>query len=349
MKPSISLFPSLGLLLFLCVAMTSGCAQNKQAIARLEQENAQQRERIWRSNWKMEDFRRENETLRQQIATLQNSNRKPGSAASAAPAAQGTSAWGSTSIVRPIPGESAPASTPASAPASTGTPLSPAPSGTSASPAPAEMPVITPQPPATSLGAPSEPQNLPTNPATGSQARLGNGRQIHVRKTDSQNVHSVTLLPEKTRAIHYEGLHAEFQLRDAAGGILLAPAPLVVMVTDPSLSGEQSRISKWKYSAEDVADIINSGQAGLTIPLNMAWERACPQNLNLELHILYYTSDKRILVHRAPINLAPNAYPAGTETAAAPQGGLILGTSSPAVGSEVGNQPLSRPEWNPNP
>ncbi|MBR0193711.1 MAG: hypothetical protein IJQ31_16765 [Thermoguttaceae bacterium] len=305
MKTTVSSLLSLGFLAA-AILLSGGCAQNQQAIARLEQENAQQRERIWQSNRKMEDFRQENEALRQQIATLQN---------------QKSSAAGWTSPGTAIP---------------TSSPVQPS------------LPVAPQQPPATTLGDPSSPANIPVNPQTGTQVTIGGpGKTIRVRKTDSQNVAVVEILPEKTRAIHYEGIHAEFQMKDANGNIVLAPAPVVVMVTDPTKTGDASRVSKWNYTAEDIADIINSGQAGISIPLNMAWAKSCPENLNLELHILYCTSDKRMLTHRAKINLSASSTSQPSGIAAAPQGGLTLESANPAVGSNVGS--VQRPQWSPNP
>lgn len=305
MKTFVSSLLSLGLLAAALLS-SGGCAQNQQTIARLEQENAQQRERIWQSNRKMEDFRQENEALRQQIATLQN-QRTP------------SAGW----------------TTPNASAAGVMT-------------APSSSPAVPPQPPATSLGNPSSPASIPVNPPMGSQASIGGpGKTIRVRKTDSQNVHSVQILAEKTRAIHYEGLHAEFQMKDAAGNIILAPGPTVIMVTDPTKPRESARISKWNYTAEDIADIINSGKAGISIPLDMAWAKSCPENLNLELHLLYRTSDGRLLEHQAKINLAAKSISQASGIAAAPQGGLTLESANPAVGAKV--EPVQRPEWGPNP
>ncbi len=305
MKTTVSSLLSLGFLAA-AILLSGGCAQNQQAIARLEQENAQQRERIWQSNRKMEDFRQENEALRQQIATLQN---------------QRSSASGWTS-----PGTSSPAT----------------------SPVPSTLPSVPPQPPATTLGNPSSPANIPVNPQTGSQASIGGpGKTIRVRKTDSQNVHTVQILPEKTRPIHYEGLHTEFQMKDAAGNIVLAPAPIVVMVTDPTKTGNASRISQWNYKPEEIADIINSGQAGISVPLDMSWAKSCPENLDLEIHILYRTSDGRLLQQSAKINLAAKSIAQSSGIAPAPQGGLTLESANPQIGTRV--EPVERPEWSPNP
>ena len=305
MKTIVSSLLSLGFFTA-AILLLGGCAQNQQTITRLEQENAQQRERIWQSNRKMEDFRQENEALRQQIATLQNQK---------SPSAGWTTPGAST---------------------------------TNTISTPASLPAVSPQPPATTLGNPSSPASIPINPATGAQATIGGpGKTIRVRKTDSQNVHSVQILPEKTRPIHYEGLHAEFQMKDAAGNIILAPGPTVIVVTDPTKTGDASRISKWNYTAEDIADIINNGQAGISIPLNMAWAKSCPENLDLELHILYSTSDGRLLTHRAKVNLAARSTSQPSGIAAAPQGGLTLESANPQVGTNAGS--VQRPTWGPNP
>ncbi len=309
---SASIFISSLCLFFLCFVLTTGCAQNRQTIARLEQENAQQRERIWQSNRKMEDFRQENLALRQQLAALQSQNRSSASRSSQPQA----------SIIQQNSGTNDPSAVPQTEPIST-------------------------------LGAPTSPQTLPVNPSAGSQAVMDGTphRTIRVRKTDSSSVHSVTILADKAKPIHYEGLHAEIQLKDANGGIVLAPAPLYVMVTDPSKPEDQARVSKWRYTAEDLAGIINSGQAAISIPLNMAWERSCPQNLDLELHILYHTSDQRILSHRARINLAQSAAPQSMTSAADPAVGASVSVpntaGSPSASSS--NSPYSRPVWTPEP
>ena len=346
MKPIDRLLLSFVLPLF-CVFLISGCAQNQQAIARLEQENAQQRERIWQSNRKMEDFRQENEALRQQLAALQEKNRISGTSAANFHSTPSSIAARPDSIVQPIRQNSA--ANHSSASFSTTNPKS---NGNSSMNSPMN---ITPQPPAATLGTPSTLENQTINPPSGARISMENhGKTIRVRKTDSRNVHSISILPQKARKIDTRGIHAEFQMKDSSGNIVLAAAPISVMITDPSLPENHSRISEWKYSAEDIADVINSGQAAITIPLNMEWANSCPQNPNLELHILYYTSDKRILMHRARIDLTPRPSQATVSTQSkVPSGGLILGNSNPSVGSNAAQASpaasLSRPEWSPEP
>lgn len=314
------------LLLALCVVGLAGCAQTR-AVSDLEAENAQQRERIWKSNMKMEDFRRENESLRKQIAVLESQR----GGAPPRPTAPRT-------ILESSPGYSSNNSG-SSAPATTSNALPPSA-----------------EPPQATLGEPSS--NDPTwlNGQNISQ-NSGSQRTIRVRKADSSAVYTVELLPRKATAIHQEGLHAEFQLKDASGNLVLAAAPVVVMVTDPAQPAEKSRVSKWKYTAEEIAEIINSGEAVLTVPLNMAWEHGCPENLNLELHILYQTSDKRLLRHTVPINLMNGAFPNE------PQASVVTAPTTPAVGQDLNlevSQPnaaigtdssrvLERPVWTPEP
>ncbi|MDO4584878.1 MAG: hypothetical protein Q4D62_12340 [Planctomycetia bacterium] len=309
----------LGLFVSLC-----GCAaQNQQSLTALEQENAMQRERIWKSNLKMEDFRRENEILRQQIAYLETQIKSPGRSTST-PSTGG-------SILSP---------TPRTEPQAT----------RSTTVLPSQKP-ISKNPPAVELGTPSQetpawlqPENgsgpmlESVQPPTGNLVQLPREKTpVIVRKVDSSAVYTVQILQESVQPIHYEGIHVEFQMKDAQGNPVLAAAPVVLMVTDPSRPEKESRISKWVYSPEEIAEIINSGQAGLTIPLNMAWEQGCPENLQLEVHLLYQTSDKRLLMSRVSVQLA--AFAESQEASLAPS----MGHSAELSGS------LERPTWSPNP
>ena len=104
---------------------------------------------------------------------------------------------------------------------------------------------------------------------------------------------------------------------------------------------------KRDYKPEEIADIINHGQAGISVPLDMSWAKSCPENLDLELHILYRTSDGRLLQQSAKINLAAKSISQSSGISPAPQGGLTLESSNPQIGTKV--EPVQRPEWGPTP
>ncbi|MDO5113002.1 MAG: hypothetical protein Q4E67_01360, partial [Planctomycetia bacterium] len=283
-----------------------------------------QRERIWKSNLKMEDFRRENEILRQQIAHLEAQLKSGGQSRSASTT--------ENSVLSP-------------------TPRTESHTTRSATVLPNEKSIPR-TPPSVELGEPSnetpgwlQPENgtgavlESVHPAAGSLVQLPREKAspVVVRKVDSSAVYTVQILQESVKPIHYEGIHVEFQMKDAQGNPVLAAAPVVIMVTDPSRPEKESRISKWVYSPEEIAEIINSGQAGLTIPLNMAWEQGCPENLQLEVHLLYQTSDKRLLMSRVAVQLAAFAE--------SQQASL-----TPSIGNSVElGKSLERPTWSPNP
>ncbi|MDO4569704.1 MAG: hypothetical protein Q4D38_04915 [Planctomycetia bacterium] len=331
----------------LALVLQTGCALNNARIEALERENAEQRQRIWKSNVKMDDFRRENEALRNQIAQLEsNSSRGSsrqhsvlgGSATSGA-----TSGSAGSPLLSPLPERSG------------SSPLSPTPHTSSGG----TLPLST-TPPPSSLGTPTtegvpdwlEPEAKALNPPSGSLVTPeGAARQVRVRKTDSREVYSVELLPEKAYAIHYQGVHAEFRLKDAAGNIVLAPGNIVVKITDPKKPPKSALVSKWVYTPQKIAEIINSGNAGLSIPLDMEWVKDCPENLNLEIHILYQTSDKRLLIDRKPIDLARGSYEDASGLASNAASGLQAAPVAPPVGSAAGAQDpfLERPQWSPNP
>lgn len=167
-------------------------------------------------------------------------------------------------------------------------------------------------------------------------------QRLVVRKTDSSAVYSVEILRQSVKPINYQGLHVEVQMKDAQGNIVLAAAPLAVVVTDPMLPEKESRISRWDYTAEEIAEIINAGQAGISVPLNMGWENGqYPGKNQLEIHLLYQTSDKRMLSCRLPVDLTATAFQNAPQAQAA--------VSQPQVGANAADVAAERPAWSPSP
>ena len=301
----------------------TGCAGQRRdmqnSLAELEAENAMQRDRIWKSNMKMEDFRRENEALRRQVAQLE--------------AQTGKSAGSSGGYT---PNTQNPVTTPTSVVGTSSTPtLEPS----------AAQNAVPGNPPAVQLGAPSNAspdwlQSAEPNPPAGTMVQAP--QRLVVRKTDSSAVYSVEILRQSVKPINYQGLHVEVQMKDAQGNIVLAAAPLAVVVTDPMLPEKESRISRWDYTAEEIAEIINAGQAGISVPLNMGWENGqYPGKNQLEIHLLYQTSDKRMLSCRLPVDLTATAFQNAPQAQAA--------ASQPQVGANAADVAAERPAWSPAP
>lgn len=307
----------------------------------MQQENAAQRMRIFNDKWRLEEFRQENAVLKKRIQTLEEQlasrEQIPNRMKQFTPSGAGTP----ESSVR---AQSAPKPS-----AETKTYRATSPAGGQDT-----VPIT---PPKVEKGVPSStaPDNLfpdssfleelPVSPATGSWA------VIRVRKTDSSSVSRVKILRDTVRPSNYDGLYMNFQMLDETNQIVLAAAPIIVEVIDPSQPPKSSLISSWDFSAEEIAEKINAGEASLSVPLGMEWGRGCPVNLKLKLRLHYTTSDGRQLMDEIPIDLEKAAFsepPAGVTAEMLP--------THPRTGANAGNSEtsslgtdshLQRPVWTP--
>ncbi|MDO4551643.1 MAG: hypothetical protein Q4C96_10385 [Planctomycetia bacterium] len=322
------------LILFITVTLTviqGGCApsrQTKQSLICLEQENAAQRARIFDDKCRIEEFRRENASLKKRIRTLED---QLATREQIPNRIQNYSSRSSARTDTALRAQSVPKKSPPH---------------TENSILPSTNNVISPEPPKIEKGTPSSvtptdifTQNMlteaPVSASVGNLARLSAApdslpKRIRVRKTDSSSVHRVRLLENSIRPCNYDGLYLNFQMFDENHQIILAAAPVIVAVTDPSQPQEHSLISRWIFTAEEIAEIINSGEASLSVPLGLAWEHGCPQNLKLKVHIHYSTSDNRQLIDEVSVNLQEAAF---TE----PQKGLAAEIAP--IHAQIGHAP----------
>lgn len=247
---------------------------------------------------------------------------------------------------------------------------------------PTALPEIEKGPPSTDIphdlfleSLPDAGQELPTGLHTGSEVKLPTApakKTLVVRKTDSSSVHEVRLMKDHIRPLDYDGLHVEFQMRDAGGNVVLAAAPVRIMVTDPSRPRQDALIGEWKYSAEEIAEPINVNEAKISIPLDMAWRKGCPRNLKLQVHLLYVTSDRRYLTHNVQVDLeslafadtprltladmAPTAEPAVTAGHIGSDAGDVFSSetptsctrTSPEIHRAQNAASVQRPVWGPD-
>ncbi len=368
------------------VVMTAGCTpfgHTRQNQAELTEENSKQRARIYRDRTRMEEFQRENDMLRRKIEELQaqintrqqipNRMRQIGPATSPADGSvRGQSAPDIPSVketartaprqILPSPDNAAVSPTPPAV--EKGPPSSDVPDNLfndSSAEEPLTLPNLLPE--ATPIHPPTG--SFVPDPGAGGTPR----KWLVVRKTDSSTVQRVQIMKSHVRPLNYDGLHLEFQMLDAQNQIVLAAAPLTVMVTDPTLPEQQAVIAQWDYSAADIAEMINAGQAAISIPLNMEWEKGCPQNLKLQIHVMFVTSDGRRLVDRVYMNLEELAFagqPLHTLADITPPAEMAATVGH--VGANAGNPetqprreqhsspqraedrvPMKRPVWTPEP
>lgn len=356
--------------LSLAAAMVVACAgctpfrHNRQVQAELKQENTKQRARMYRDRARMEEFQRENDLLRRRVEELQSQldtrQQTPNRMRQIGPATTDNSAVRGQSTID-TPPRREPTRTFVAAPETSAVPAMPPP--VEKGPASTEVPddIFKDLPLEGPLQEPNTlPSAIPIHPATGSNAGDALPKRIVVRKTDSSSVYRVRLMKAHVRPVNYDGLQLEFQMLDVDNQIVLAAAPVSVMVMDPTVAGEPLQIGRWNFTAAEIAESINAGEAAISVPLGMAWRHGCPQNLKLQIHLLYITSDGRMLVDRVYVDLEELAFAAAPKhtladatldsfppSEMAPTVGHIGSNAGSAPAAVAPSIPLERPVWTP--
>ena len=118
---------------------------------------------------------------------------------------------------------------------------------------------------------------------------------------DSSQVAAITLHEQRTGGHNLdgragdEGISVQIEPRDSAGQLVPAAAPVAVVVLDPSLSGEAARVARWDFTAEEVAQRCGRPPSAEGIRLEMVWPGAPPVHDRLHLFVRYVTDDGRNL------------------------------------------------------
>ena len=130
---------------------------------------------------------------------------------------------------------------------------------------------------------------------------------------DSRDVEHLRLDPAASRGWDADGqpgddgLIAVVRMLDARGRPLRAAAPISLALLDPhpSLEGEQARLARWDFSAEEVAAAIQqqSGPDG-QILLPVRWGERRPTHERLHLFARMTTVDERTIQTDAEVRIA---------------------------------------------
>jgi len=106
-----------------------------------------------------------------------------------------------------------------------------------------------------------------------------------------------------------EGLSVLIEPRDAQGRVLPAPAPVVVVLLDPALPGDQVRVAQWNVSAAELLQTYRDAPLAEGFHLRLPWPDQAPRHDRLEVLVRYTTDDGRRLEARLPVHLAVPAVP----------------------------------------
>jgi len=245
-------------------------------------------------------------------------------------------------------------------------PSAPAKSKSSDVPAP---PVTLPPPPAAGPGptpkrhrnhngpvrpqVPSTPQAPPNSarskPAPSATVRPAGSSAAALAWVDNRRVQQVTLDRRLTggfsadRQAGHEGIALLVEPRDAEGRLLLAAAPLSVVVLDKALSGPAARVARWDFSAQETAALWRRTPTGEGLYIEMPWPGAPPANSQLKLFVRFTTDDGRHLEADGDIEVPLAAsQPSGWSRAVAGQRSAVA-ARTPAPSAELA------PLWQPKP
>jgi hypothetical protein len=108
------------------------------------------------------------------------------------------------------------------------------------------------------------------------------------------------------RRIGDEGISVLIQPLDEAGEIVLAAAPVSVVVLDPARGGDAARVARWDFTAREVAERVRDRGLGKGIYLEMLWPASAPIHSTLSLYVRYRTDDGRYLEADMEIQVETN-------------------------------------------
>ncbi|MGW8257985.1 MAG: hypothetical protein ACWGMZ_10905 [Thermoguttaceae bacterium] len=95
--------------------------------------------------------------------------------------------------------------------------------------------------------------------------------------------------------------------RDAKGRRLEAAAEVSVALLDPAKNGEEARVARWDFSAEETARCFRDNGTERGMYLQCPWPANPPEHKRLHLFVRYTTSDGRKLQVDQPIEISlPN-------------------------------------------
>lgn len=178
---------------------------------------------------------------------------------------------------------------------------------------------------------PARPVSTPVAPTSGPSV------SAPLNAARSEDVISIALNDKVTAGYNDDsrpgddGIRIVVEPRSAAGVILPAASRISVVAMDPLVNGAASRVARWDFSAEQVANSYDKTPSSEGLHLELPWIDAVPQHRELHLFVRYYTADGRKLdvdrtvdvalrapeerrpSHRPPTSTMPTKHPQTTQ------------------------------------
>ena len=146
--------------------------------------------------------------------------------------------------------------------------------------------------------AESNPPKRTTPPEDGDPAT---GDASVVSPADNTRVALITLNDSLTGGCNVdgragdEGITVVIEPRGSDGRLVDAAAPVSIVVLDPALSGQATRLARWDFTADQIAATYHKTPSSGGIHLEMVWPGALPVHSQLQVFVRYTTDDGRKL------------------------------------------------------
>lgn len=88
-----------------------------------------------------------------------------------------------------------------------------------------------------------------------------------------------------------EGVAMVIEMRNAANEVVSVPATISVVVSDPSMPPDQSRVDRWDLAPQEVADQFRKSFLGHGVHLELPWNSQPPCRGKLHLYVRVVTAD----------------------------------------------------------
>jgi hypothetical protein len=107
-----------------------------------------------------------------------------------------------------------------------------------------------------------------------------------------------------------EGILVMVEPRDAQGRLVKTSGAVSVVVMDPALEGDATRVARWDFEPQEVSSHFHNTVFGRGLQFELPWPNEPPQNRKLRLFVRFISANGRKITSDVPIEVrAPSDPP----------------------------------------
>ncbi len=108
-----------------------------------------------------------------------------------------------------------------------------------------------------------------------------------------------------------EGILVAVEPRDDAGRLIKAPGAVSIVLLDPAEQGEQARVARWNYRADEIPGHFHNTPFGHGLQFELPWPGEPPKNRDLQLFVRFTTIEGQKITADTKIDVRPALAGAG--------------------------------------